>query len=845
MSASPTSRAHPRGVLTSVITVIGLVLGGLALASPASADTAPPDPNNPASPPTVGAYALPTTQINGVAWAQVVVGNTVYVAGKFTNARPAGAPAGTNTTPRSNLLAYDITTGNLSSLNIALNAQSLAIAASPDGSRVYVGGDFTTAGGGTYYRIAAISTATGQLISTFKPVMGSQVRALAATNTAVYAGGTFTSVNGIARSYIAKINASNGSLDTTWSASADSVVTALAVSPDGTKVYAGGRFQKMNGTAQYGLAMLNGSNGTIRPFAANAIVRDAGVNSSITSLYATTDRVYGSGYVFGTGGNLEGSFSADPSTGALLWLEDCKGDTYSVYPLGNALYTVGHAHTCSNVGAWPETNPRSYHHSLAFSKATTGTAPSGNFRGQPAPTQLNWYPDWVTGSFTGQGQATWSLAGNTQYLAVGGEFPYVNGVAQYGLTRFALDSVVKSKVGPNASASNTGLTPNATSPASGQARVSWTATYDQDNVNLTYKLVRDGNTASPVYQVNQISKFWIRPAMSFTESGLVPGSAHSYRLYVTDPDGNQVSRLGNTVTISGTAGNQAPVASFTTAQTGLAVTVDGRASSDPDGTIASFAWNFGDGVTASGSTSSHTYAVAGTYTIRLTVTDNKGTTGTTTRSVTVPAGSTVARDAFERAVSNGWGSADLGGAWTGSGVTSAYSVAAGTGQILDPAGATKTQTLNGVSRTGTDTTVTFTTDVAPTGGGIFVSAIGRLVGSTDYEGRAFLSSSGSVQLQLRQGTTSLQAVVVSGLTYAAGQQLTLRVQVFGVSPTTVRAKLWRTGQAEPTAWQASVTDSTAALQASGTIGLRTYLSASATATPATVKFDNYLVNIAP
>ncbi|MDQ1576822.1 MAG: trimeric autotransporter adhesin, partial [Microbacteriaceae bacterium] len=88
MSASPTSRAHPRGVLTSVITVIGLVLGGLALASPALADTAPPDPNDPASPPTVGAYALPTTQINGVAWAQVVVGNTVYVAGKFTNARP-------------------------------------------------------------------------------------------------------------------------------------------------------------------------------------------------------------------------------------------------------------------------------------------------------------------------------------------------------------------------------------------------------------------------------------------------------------------------------------------------------------------------------------------------------------------------------------------------------------------------------------------------------------------------------------------------------------------------------------------------------------------------------------
>jgi hypothetical protein len=212
--------------------------------------------------------------------------------------------------------------------------------------------------------------------------------------------------------------------------------------------------------------------------------------------------------------------------------------------------------------------------------------------------------------------------------------------------------------------------------------------------------------------------------------------------------------------------------------------------------------------------------------------------------VTVPTGSALARDAFERAVSNGWGSADVGGAWTGSGVASAYSVAAGTGQILDPAGETKTQTLNGVSTNSTDTTVTFTTDSAPTGGGLFVGAIGRLVGSTDYVGRAYIPSSGSVQLHLLQGSTVLQTVVISGLTYAVGQQLTLRVQVFGASPTTIRAKLWSTGQAEPAAWQASVTDAVAALQTSGTVGLRTYLSASATTTPVTYKFDNYAVNLA-
>ncbi|MFF1574830.1 hypothetical protein ACFVWR_18985, partial [Leifsonia sp. NPDC058292] len=80
MSTELRPRARSLGILTAAVTAVGLVFGGLALASPAVADTAPTDPTNPATPPTVSADALPTTQIDGVAWAQVVVGNTVYVA---------------------------------------------------------------------------------------------------------------------------------------------------------------------------------------------------------------------------------------------------------------------------------------------------------------------------------------------------------------------------------------------------------------------------------------------------------------------------------------------------------------------------------------------------------------------------------------------------------------------------------------------------------------------------------------------------------------------------------------------------------------------------------------------
>ncbi len=68
---------------------------------------------------------------------------------------------------------------------------------------------------------------------------------------------------------------------------------------------------------------------------------------------------------------------------------------------------------------------------------------------------------------------------------------------------------------------------------------------------------------------------------------------------------------------------------------GLTCSVDGSASFDPDGAILSYAWDFGDGASDAGSTASHTFELAGTYSIRLTVTDNNGLTATDARTVTV------------------------------------------------------------------------------------------------------------------------------------------------------------------------------------------------------------------
>ena len=64
-------------------------------------------------------------------------------------------------------------------------------------------------------------------------------------------------------------------------------------------------------------------------------------------------------------------------------------------------------------------------------------------------------------------------------------------------------------------------------------------------------------------------------------------------------------------------------------------TFDASGSLDPNGTIASYAWDFGDGSTGSGASVSHTFAQDGAFTVRVTVTDNDGLTDTATFDVNV------------------------------------------------------------------------------------------------------------------------------------------------------------------------------------------------------------------
>ncbi|MGI8867725.1 MAG: PKD domain-containing protein [Mycobacteriales bacterium] len=574
---------------------------------PAGADTAPPV----GTPATASADALPTWQINGVVWSQVVVGNTVYATGSFTKARPPGVAAGgTGEIAANNIFAYSLTNGNpISNFSHSLNGQGLAITASPDGSRVYVGGDFTTVDGAARNHVAAFTTATGALVTSFVPSLSGQVAALTASSSTLYVGGNFFSANGATRRRLASYNTATGAL-LSWAPTADDYkVAAMALSPDGSRVIVGGSFTTLNGNSANSMGAVDATSGASLPWAANTTIRDGGNGSGITSLTTDGQQIYGSGYAFQSG-SFEGAFAADPSTGNIAWLNDCHGDTYDVAPIGQVLYTVSHAHDCSWIGAFFQSNPWSINmrHALAFTTYPTGTntGPDNygwNYNGIPDSTLLQWYPQLAIGSYTGQNQAAWSVKGNSNYISLGGEFPSINGTAQQGLARFAVRSLATNKRGPVRAPG--APAPQAVSLAPNTARVSWQSCYDMDNATLTYNVYRSG-TVAPVYTTTKDSNFWTYPMVGYIDRGLTAGKPYTYTVKVTDPIGNIIS-LPTT--------NSVTVGSGSMSQYEQDVTADGASAfwrlGEPSGPTVYDHAGFNDAAAQAGVTRGSTGAISG------------------------------------------------------------------------------------------------------------------------------------------------------------------------------------------------------------------------------------------
>lgn len=489
---------------------------------------------------TVTADPLPTAQINGVVYAQAVAKGVVFAGGSFSSARPAGAAAGVDEVVRSNLLAYDLKTGRLKSFAPAVNGQVKALTLSSDGKTLFVAGNFTKVGKSTRNRFAAFSVSSGKLTS-LAPSFNSTVNALATTGSTVYAGGSFSTVSGNARVRLAAVSVTKKKL-TGWAPAADATVQALVLTPDKKGVVVGGSFAKLNSSSAAGMGLLTAKDGKSKRWKINGVVKNYGQKAAVLSLVADKDTIYGSTFAYG-GGNFEGVFAANPKDGAVRWLQDCHGDTYSVAPVGDLVYSVGHAHFCANIGGFPETDPETNYRALVVTKSARGTvAPNGqpgahygDFNGQPAPSLVNWFPYLQVGTYTGKVQAAWSITASQGYLLIGGEFLSADGVAQQGLVRFALPSVAPREQGPVLQ--DKAFAPSASVAGSDSITVTWPGNYDRDDLALGYEVLRDDVV---VGTLTTKTPSWAAGQLSYTDHGLVLGNTYTYRIRVKDGDGNTV-----------------------------------------------------------------------------------------------------------------------------------------------------------------------------------------------------------------------------------------------------------------------------------------------------------------
>ena len=153
--------------------------------------------------------------------------------------------------------------------------------------------------------------------------------------------------------------------------------------------------------------------------------------------------------------------------------------------------------------------------------------------------------------------------------------------------------------------------------------------------------------------------------------------------------------------------------------------------------------------------------------------------------------------------------------------------------------------LSGTASTSSDVTTTLTVDKVATGGGIYLSVLGRHVASAGaYAAKVHVAATGAVDLGLmRRDAASAEHVVaapkvVTGVTLTAAKALHVRVVTTGAFPTTVRAKVWQAGTTEPSAWTTSGTDATSTLQKAGVVGSFAYLSGSATNAPVVAAFTS-------
>jgi len=176
-----------------------------------------------------------------------------------------------------------------------------------------------------------------------------------------------------------------------------------------------------------------------------------------------------------------------------------------------------------------------------------------------------------------------------------------------------------------------GLFPGAAS--AGSLSFAWDPNQEADLAGYKLYLGTSSRTYSQAIDVGRVTTFTVS---DLTEGEIYFSSVTAYNIFTNESNfSNEVSTTIPVTAQPPEPDNSPPWASFAFTCSDLACSFTTNTSTDADGFVVAWNWDFGHGASSTEQSPNHTYPSDGTYTVTLVVTDDGGATGTTSQAVTV------------------------------------------------------------------------------------------------------------------------------------------------------------------------------------------------------------------
>jgi hypothetical protein len=321
---------------------------------------------------------IPYVDVNGTGDSYArhadTIGSTVYVGGALMK---IFAPASKQSFTRPGLVAFDVSTGAVSSFAPSFNGTVWGLAHSPDGRYLYVAGGFTTVNGVSRRGLVRFDLSTGRVDTGFDARLNGAARAVAYVGGRLIVGGTFSAAGGVRRVGLASLEPVSGALTSyvdanlagTVSSSAGATgVTHMATNAAGTQMALSGNFTSAGGATHWRVFLLDLGGTTATVDAWNAPTLQQPCNSTKIPNYVSGLSFAGDGSwlaISATGFRNSGkpltssicdavsrfSTAANPSAVA-QWVNYTGCDSlYGVLVTPTAVYVTGHNRWLDNPNA--------------------------------------------------------------------------------------------------------------------------------------------------------------------------------------------------------------------------------------------------------------------------------------------------------------------------------------------------------------------------------------------------------------------------------------------------------------------------------------------------------------